>query len=119
MNNQFSIDYFPDGDMLSITFGEIGRTGQGFELNDHIYIRIDRKTKQSLGLTFLSYSKLIKLGEISLSFWNDFSQDVKSMLLKVLQNYPVNLFLKLKKDSVDIIPVSSLPDTSIKQLIAA
>jgi uncharacterized protein YuzE len=119
MNNQISIDYFPDGDMLSITFGEIGRKGQGFELNDHIYIRVDKKTHQPLGLTFLSYSKLIKLGEISLSFWNDFSQEVKHILLNVLQSYPVNLFLNLKKESVDIMPVSSFPDTSIKELIAA
>lgn len=119
MNNQISIDYFPDGDMLSVTFGEIGRKGQGFELNDHIYIRIDRENHQPLGLTFLSYSKLVKLGEISLSFWNDFPLEVKQNLLHILKSYPVNLFLSLKKDSVDIIPIGSFPDTSIKNLIAA
>lgn len=51
-----SIDYFPDGDMLSVTFGTIGRKGQGFELNDYIYIRVDPKTYEPLGLTLLSYS---------------------------------------------------------------
>ena len=86
MKNQISIDYLPDGDMLSVTFGEIGHKGQGFELNDHIYIRIDRESQQPLGLTFLSYSKLIKLGDISLSFWNDFPQEVKQILLKFVNN---------------------------------
>ena len=119
MNKQISIDYFPEGDMLSVTFGEIGRKGQGFELNDHIYVRIDKETHQPLGMTFLSYSKLIQLGEVSLSFWNEFSTEVKQILLSVLQNHPVNLFLKLKKGSIDLIPVSSFPDTSLKNLIAA
>lgn len=119
MNNQISIDYFPDGDMLSVTFGEIGRKGQGFELNDHIYIRVDKETHQPLGLTLLSYSKLIKVGEISLSFWNDFSFEAKKLLLNILQSYPINLFLSLKKDSIDTIPVSAFPDASIKKLVAA
>jgi hypothetical protein len=119
MNNQISIDYFPDGDMLSVTFGEIGRIGQGFELNDHIYIRVDKETNQPLGLTLLSYSKLIKLGEISLSFWNELSSEAKRILTTILQSYPVNLFLSLKKDRIDTIPVSAFPDASIQKLIAA
>lgn len=119
MSNQISIDYFPDGDMLSVTFGEIGRKGQGFELDDHIYIRIDKETHQPLGLTLLSYSKLIKAGEISLSLWNDLSSEAKKILINILKSYPVNLFLSLKKDSNDMIPVSEFPDASIQKLIAA
>jgi hypothetical protein len=105
--------------MLSVTFGEISRKGQGFELNDHIYIRVDKETHQPLGLTLLSYSKLIKVGEISLSFWNDFSLEAKNILFNILQSYPVNLFLSLKEDTIDTIPVSAFPDASIQKLIAA
>ncbi|NOY60370.1 MAG: hypothetical protein GXO75_15780 [Calditrichaeota bacterium] len=119
MKNQISIDYFPEGDMLSITFGESNRKGNGFELNEYIYLRLEKKTYQPLGLTFLIYSKLIKLGEVPLSFWNDFPKDVQKKLLKVLQSYPVNLFLSLKKETINILPISSFPDTSIKKLIAA
>lgn len=84
MDKSFSIAYFLDGDMLSVTFGEFGHTGQGFELNDHIYIRVDKETNQPLGLISLSYSKLIKISAISLSFWNDFSLEAKKLLLTLL-----------------------------------
>ena len=116
---QISIDYFPDGDMLSVTFGETGRKGQGFELNEYIYIRIDVQTHEPLGLTFLSYSRLVKLNQIALSFWDKLSDAMQQILLSILMSYPVNLFLNIEKKSIDINPVSSFPDTSIQELAAA
>jgi len=85
IKNQISIDYFPDGDLLSVTFGKMGRKGHGFELNENIYIRIDLESNEPLGLTFLSYSKLIKLHEISLSYWNDISNQAQQILSSILQ----------------------------------
>ncbi len=117
--NQISIDYFPDGDLLSVTFGKIGRKGNGFELNENIYIRIDLKTQEPLGLTFMSYSKLIKLHEISLSYWNDLSNQMQQILSSILEGHPVNLFLNLKKESINILPVGSFPNTSLQKLVAA
>lgn len=114
-----SIDYFPDGDMLSVTFGTIGRKGQGFELNDYIYIRVDPKTHEPLGLTLLSYSKLIKLNEIPLDYWYELAQEIQQILSSILLSYPVNLFMHLKKEAINVLPVSTFPDTSLKQLIAA
>jgi len=117
--NQISIDYFPDGDMLSVTFGKIGRKGHVFELNENIYIRMDLKTNEPLGLTLLSYSKLIKLNKISLSNWNDLSDQVQHQLFSILESHPINLFLKLKKETIDVLPVGSFPDTPLQKLIAA
>ena len=119
MNKQpISIDYFPDGDMLSVTFGKIGRKGHGFELNENIYIRIDMKTHEPLGLTLLSYSKLIKLHEISLSYWSELSKQVQHILQSILLSYPVNLFIKFKKEPINVLPISTFPDTSLRELAA-
>jgi len=117
--NQISIDYFPDDYLLSVTFAKIGRKGHGFELNKNIYIRIDLKTHEPLGLTLLSYSKLIRLQKISLSYWNDLSNQMQQILSSILESHPVNLFLNLKKESINILPVSSFPNTSLQKLIAA
>jgi len=114
-----SIDYYPEGDMLSVTFGTIGRKGRGFELNENIYIRIDPETRDPLGLTLLSYSKLIKMKKLSLSFWNELSEEMQHILFSILKRYPVNMFLNVKKDVIDIQPVSSFPNTPLQELIAA
>ena len=120
MNKQpISIDYFPDGDMLSITFGAIGRKGQGFELNDYIYIRVDPKMYEPLGLTLLSYSKLIELNEISLDYWAELSPEIQQILSSILLSYPTNLFMHFNKKTIDVLPVSTFPDASLKELIAA
>jgi hypothetical protein len=31
------MDYYPEGDMLSITFGALGRKGHGYELSEAAY----------------------------------------------------------------------------------
>jgi len=80
-----SIDYFPEGDMLSVTFGTIGRKGQGFELNENIYLRIDSQTYDPLGLTLLSYSKLIKMKKLTLSFWNELSEEMQQVLFSIMK----------------------------------
>jgi len=116
--NQISIDYDPEGDMLSIIFGSKGRKGRGYELNDYIYICIDPSNYEPLGLTVLSYSKIQKLGEITLSFWNDLKQQEKEMMLIILSKEPVNHFLQVK-DSTIPIPVSTFKNPSLQDILAA
>ncbi|MBC8230957.1 hypothetical protein H8E77_15505 [bacterium] len=134
---QISMDYYPEGDMLSITFGTKGRKGQGYELSEHIYIRVDLSTHEPLGLTFLSYSKLLTLGEISLSFWDELIPKEQEMMRAIFSNEPVNRFLHLKemsslrqaqckppdfvgtKDMTISIPVSTFQNPSLQEIVAA
>ncbi|MDQ1317244.1 MAG: hypothetical protein QG641_110 [Candidatus Poribacteria bacterium] len=116
--NQISIDYDPKGDMLSVIFGAKGRKGKGYELNDYIYIRIDPSSYEPLGLTVLSYSKIITLKEIPLSFWDDLKQQEKEMMLMILSKEPVNHFLQVK-DSTIPIPVSTFKNPSLQDILAA
>ncbi|MEK7400663.1 MAG: hypothetical protein AAB116_27275 [Candidatus Poribacteria bacterium] len=115
--NQISIDYDPEGDMLSVTFGAKGRKGRGYELNDYIYIRIDPSTHEPLGLTILSYSKMIELEEVSFSLWDDLNQNEKDFMLMILNKEPVNRFLHLK-DAKSSIPIGVIPK-SLQEILAA
>ena len=124
---QISMDYYPEGDMLSITFGAPGRKGRGYELSEHIYIRIDLSTHEPLGLTILSYSKLLTLKEISLSFWCELTLKEQEMMRAILNNEPVNRFLHLKemsslseaKDMTIPVPVSTFQNPSLQEIVAA
>jgi len=118
MNTQISMDYYPEGDMLSITFGAKGRKGRGYELNDYIYIRIDPSTYELLGLTILSYSKLLKLGEMPLLLWDSLKSEEQEIIRGILKSSPVNHFLSLRDDTVSI-PVSIFQNPSIREIVAA
>lgn len=114
---QISMDYDPEGDMLSITFGAPGRKGRGYELSDHIYIRIDLSTYEPLGLTILSYSKLLALGEISLTFWGDLTPEEQDMMRAILNNEPVNRFLRFKERAIPV-PVSTFQNPSLQEIVS-
>ena len=114
---QISMDYDPEGDMLSITFGAPGRKGRGYELSEHIYIRIDLSTYEPLGLTILSYSKLLTLGEISLSFWGELTPEAQEIMRTILNSEPVNRFLHLKEMTIPI-PVSTFQNPSLQEIVA-
>ena len=124
---QISMDYDPEGDMLSITFGAPGRKGRGYELSEHIYIRVDLSTHEPLGLTILSYSKLLTLGEISLSFWGELTPKEQEMMRAIFDNKPVNRFLHLKemsslseaKDMTIPVPVSAFQNPPLQEIITA
>ena len=118
MKMQISMDYYPKGDMLSITFGEQGRKGRGYELSEHIYIRVDLSTQEPLGLTILSYTKLLTLGEISLSFWGELTPKEQEMMRAILSNEPVNWFLHLEDMTIPV-PVSTFQNPSLQEIVAA
>lgn len=115
---QVSMDYDPEGDILSITFGTKGRKGKGYELSDYIYIRIDPSTHEPLGLTILSYSKLITLGDIPLSFWIELTPSEQEIMRTVLCSKPINQFLYLKDVTIPI-PVGTFQNPSLQEIVAA
>ena len=117
IKTQISMDYYPDGDMLSITFGSKGRKGKGYELSEHVYIRVDTSTYEPLGLTILSYSKLLTLDESPLSFWNQLTPEDQDMMKLLLSREPLSRFLNLK-DIAEPVPVSSFHNPSLQEIVA-
>jgi len=116
---QISMDYYPEGDMLSITFGTLGRKGHGYELSEHIYICVDLSTHEPLGLAILSYSKLVGLGEVTLSLWDELTPEEQEMIRAILLKEPVNRFIQLKEDLTMFTPVSTFPDIPLQEIVAA
>jgi hypothetical protein len=116
---QISMDYYPEGDMFSITFGAPGVKGQGYELSEHIYIRIDATTQEPLGLTILSYSKLVALGAVRLTCWSELSPERQDLMRAILSHEPVNRFLQLKEDVATVTPVSTFPRLPLQEIVAA
>ena len=50
-------------DTLYVSFAP-GETATGIELNDHILLRINKKTEQAVGVTFFEYSVLAQNTDI-------------------------------------------------------
>lgn len=113
-----SMDYDPQGDMLSITFGPPGCQGRGYELSEHIYLRINPSTHEPLGLTILSYFKLVALGSVSLSFWGKLTPEEQKIIRTILGRKPVNRFLYLKDATIPV-PVGTFQNPSLQEIIAA
>jgi len=52
-----NLNYDEESDTLYVSF-EPGEEATGIELNDHILLRINKKERKAIGLTFFEYSLL-------------------------------------------------------------
>jgi len=107
----------PEGDILDIIFSfSEPENRTGFELNENIVIFTEKKISRALGITFISYSRLLIKDSIILDFLNNFPLEEQKRLLKILYSEPVKYFLKV------IIPLTNqvtIESPSLKELIKA
>ncbi len=95
------ITYDPEGDMLSMTFGQ-PTEATGYQLSDQILLRVNPQTQEVAGLTIRNFSvhahttQEIPLAEI------DEDPAVKSLLLLLLTSPPVTHFLCVVKGAQGI-----------------
>ncbi len=114
-NNKATSNYDGLSDTLHISF-EPGAKGTGIELNDHILLRIDKKRRKAVGLTFFEYSLLAQKTEMGsrsfpLSGLAGLSGEAREMILQILQSSPVNEYLKISAytpSATEIIPITTL-----------
>lgn len=93
------LEYDPDADMLEIFFKR-GRASGALEIADPIILRFDRESGEALSLSILTFSKLIKPSEFGplafpLSGLESLPRSLKSTIISLLQNPPVNYFLRV------------------------
>ncbi len=108
-------NYDEMSDTLYVSF-EPSENATGIELNDHILLRINKKEQRAVGLTFLEYSLLVQKTEMGhrsfpLSGLAELSTTLKSIVLKILQDPPVNSILSISAytpSRVETIPITSL-----------
>ncbi len=113
--NEPVTNYDELSDTLYISF-DSGAKGTGIELNDHILLRIDKKRRKAVGLTFFEYSLLAQKTEMGsrsfpLSGLVGLSDEAREMILQILQSSPVNEYLKISAytpSATEIISITTL-----------
>ncbi len=111
------IFYDAEGDILDIIFSfSEPENRTGFELNENIVIFTDKEINRALGMTFISYSRLLIKDSVKLDFLTSFPLEEQKRLLKIISSEPVKHFLRV------IIPLTNqvaIESPSLKELIKA
>jgi len=113
-------NYDEISDTLYVSFSP-GEKATGIELNDHILLRINKKERRAIGLTFLDYSLLAQKTEVGprsfpLRGLAELSDELREVVLDILQRPPVSeiLFLSSYTPSIsEAIPITSLQPVAI------
>jgi len=117
---EVSINYDEISDTLYISF-EPGEKATGFELNEHILLRINKKERRAVGLTFFEYSLLAQRTEVGprsfpLTGLAQLSDELREIVLDVLLRPPVSNFLSVSAYTpsfVETIPITALQPVPI------
>ncbi len=109
------VNYDEGSDTLYVSFAP-GEKATGVELNDHILLRINKKDRRAIGLTFLDYSLLAQRTEVGprsfpLTGLAELSEELRETVLEILRRPPVSDFVFLSTYTPSIaeaIPILSL-----------
>jgi uncharacterized protein YuzE len=112
---KISFNYDELSDTLYISF-EPGEKATGIELNEHILLRINKKERRAVGLTFFEYSLLAQKTYIGprsfpLTGLSEISDDLREIVLDIIQHPPVSDILSLSAYTpsvIETIPISHL-----------
>ena len=112
------ITYDEMNDTLYVSF-EPGTKATGIELNEHILLRIDKKMRRPIGLTFFEYSVLAQKTDIGprsfpLAGLSELSADLRQLVLEILLSPPVSGFLSVSAFTPNIL--ETIPITSLQRL---
>lgn len=113
-------NYDEMSDTLYVSYAP-GEKATGVELNDHILLRINKKARRAIGLTFFEYSLLAQKTEVGprsfpLTGLAELSDDLRELVLDILLRPPVSDMLSLSTytpSMVEAIPITSLQPVSV------
>ncbi len=109
------INYDEISDALYVSFAP-NEKGTGIELNEHLLLRLNKKESRAIGLTIFDYSLLtqrteVGLRSVPLTGLLELSDEARQMVLTILQQEPVNQFLRLSAYTpslTELIPITSI-----------
>ena len=106
------INYDSEGDILDVIFS-IGTPQKrtAVEVNDNLMLSMDTEFKEVIGITLVSYSKMLKK-QLKINL-NALPERKRKNLLKLLLTPPISLFLELRGEELKI------HSTQLEELIAA
>lgn len=92
-------NYDEISDTLYVTF-EPGEKATGIELNENILLRINKKERRAIGLSFFNYSTLAQKTEVGprsfpLTGLAELSKELREIVLDILLKPPVSDILSL------------------------
>ena len=113
-------NYDEMSDTLYVSYAP-GEKATGVELNDHILLRINKKARRVIGLTFFEYSHLAQKTEVGprsfpLTGLAELSDDLRELVLDILLRPPVSDMLSLSTytlSMVEAIPITCLQPVSV------
>ena len=97
--NQPITNYDEISDTLYISFAPNVKA-TGIELNEHILLRIDKESRQAVGITFLNYSILVQKADFGprsfpLTGLANLSDETREIVMEILGSAPVREVLSL------------------------
>jgi len=112
------ITYNEMSDTLYVSF-EPGTKATGIELNEHILLRIDKKRRKSIGLTFFEYSVLVQKTDLGprsfpLTGLAELSGELREVVMEILLSPPVSGFLSVSAFTPSIL--ETIPITFLQHL---
>jgi uncharacterized protein YuzE len=110
-----SFNYDELSDTLYVSF-EPGVKATGIELNNNILLRIDKDKRKAIGITIFDFSLLAQRADFGprsfpLTGLVELSDELRELVLEIMQNQPVNDLLTLSTYSptlLDAIPITSV-----------
>jgi uncharacterized protein YuzE len=107
--------YDETSDTLYVSFAP-GENATGFELHEHILLRVNKEERKAIGLTLFEYSVLAQQTEVgprsfTLSGLTDLSETSRQLVLEIVLHPPVSDFLSLSAftlSATETIPIASL-----------
>ena len=113
-------NYDEMSDTLYVSYAP-GEKATGIELNDHILLRINKKERRAIGLTFFEYSLLAQKTEVGprsfpLTGLAELSDDLRELVLDILLRPPVSDMLSLSTYTPSMgeaVPITSLHPVSV------
>jgi uncharacterized protein YuzE len=109
-------NYDEVSDTLYVSFSPGEKSTTGIELNDHILLRINKRERRAVGITFFEYSLLAQKNEFGprsfpLSGLSEISDELREIVLNILQRSPVKEILTLSAYTpsvFDVVPITIL-----------
>ncbi|NOZ48838.1 MAG: DUF2283 domain-containing protein [Chloroflexi bacterium] len=114
-------NYDEISDTLYVSFAP-GEKATGVELNDHILLRVNKKERRAIGLTFLDYSLLAQRTEVGprsfpLTGLTELSEELREIVLDILRRPPVIDILLLSTYTPSI--VETIPIALLQPVVVA
>ena len=115
MNASPTVRYDETSDTLYVSFAP-GENATGFELNEHILLRVNKAERKAIGLTLFDYSVLAQQTEVGprsfpLSGLAELSETSRQLVLEIVLHPPASDFLSLSAytlSATETIPIASL-----------